>query len=244
VPIRLEKIGSVAVITIDEPATRNALTGVSARELLGCLQQAGDDQTVAAAVLRGAEGHFCSGADRALLAAATQRPWDPEVIANLETIYESFIRLANMPVPTVAAIRGAAVGAGVNLALAADVRIAAKDARVLSGFLRIGLHPGGGHFSMLDRLCGPQATVAMALLGEEISGDRLAQLGFAWEVVDDAEVEARAVELASRLTDAALARDAIATFRAQAQSRQLPAAAAVRAEQAAQLVSFARATRP
>ncbi len=97
---------------------------------------------------------------------------------------------------------------------------------------------------MLDRLCGPQATVVTALLGEEISGDRLAQLGFAWEVVDDAEVEARAVELASRLTDAALARDAIATFRAQAQSRQLPVAAAVRAEQAAQLVSFVRATRP
>jgi enoyl-CoA hydratase len=240
VPIRLETIGSVAVVTIDEPATRNALTGASSRELLDCLEQVSQDQAVAAAVLRGAGGHFCAGADRTLLAAARQHPYDPGIIADLEAVYECFARLGNMPVPTVAAIRGAAVGAGMNLALAADVRIAARDARLLSGFLRIGLHPGGGHFTMLDRLGGPQTTVAMALFGEEISGSRLAQLGLAWEVVDDAEVEGRAIELASRVTDVVLAREAMATFRAQAQSRQLPAATAARAEQAAQLMSFAR----
>jgi enoyl-CoA hydratase len=244
VPIRLETTGSVAVITIDEPRTRNALTGATGRELLDRLQQVSQDETIAALVLRGSGGHFCAGADRTLLAAARERPYDPEVTGALEAIYESFVRLASMPVPTVAALRGAAVGAGVNLALAADVRIAARDARLLSGFLRIGLHPGGGHFAMLDRVAGPQTTVAMSLFGEEITGDRMAQLGLAWEVIDDALVESRAIELASRLTDAALAREAIATFRGQAQSRQLPAAVAVRAEQAAQLKSLARARTP
>lgn len=243
-PIRLETIGTVAIVTIDEPATRNALTGTTAQELLDRFDQVSLDKTVAALVLRGAGGHFCAGADRALLAEARQRPCDPDVTGALETIYESFIRLGSMPVPTVAALRGAAVGAGMNLALAADVRIAADSARLRSGFLRIGLHPGGGHFAMLDRISGPQATVAMALLGAEISGPRLAQLGLAWEVIDDALVEDRAIQLASQVTDAVLARDSIATFRAQAQSRQLPAAAAVRAEQAAQLMSLARASAP
>ena len=239
-PIGIETLGTVAVVTIDEPATRNALNGKSGLELLDRLNQVSDDKSIAALVLRGSEGHFCAGADRALLAEARKRPYDPEISSALETIYESFVRLGSMPVPTIAALRGAAVGAGVNLALAADVRIAGHDARLLSGFLRIGIHPGGGHFAMLDRLAGPQTTVAMTLLGEEIKGTRLVDLGLAWEVLDDALVEDRAIELASRLTDAALTRQTIATFRAQAQSRQLPMAAAVRAEQAAQLLSLAR----
>jgi enoyl-CoA hydratase len=240
VPILFETIGATAVITIDEPATRNALDGTSSRALLDRLDQVSEDKSIAALVLRGSGGHFCAGADRALLAEARKNAYDPAVSGALETIYESFVRLARMPVPTIAALRGAAVGAGVNLALAADVRIAAHDARLLSGFLRIGVHPGGGHFTLLDRLAGPQTTVAMTLLGEEITGIRMRELGLAWEVVDDHEVEGRAIELASRLTDVRLARDAIASFRAQSQSRQLPIAAAVRAEQAAQFLSFAR----
>ena len=169
-PIRLEATGSVAIITIDDPATRNALTGESGQQLLEYFAQVSRDASIGALVLRGAGGHFCSGANRALLAEARRRPYDPDVINSLETIYESFARLASMPVPTVAAMRGAAVGAGMNLALAADVRIAAYDVRLLSGFMQIGLHPGGGHLAMLDRLAGPQATVAMSLFGQEITG--------------------------------------------------------------------------
>lgn len=239
-PIGLETVSAVAVVTIDEPVSRNALTGTLAQQLIDCLEQVSRDNAIAAVVLRGSGGHFCSGADRALLAEARARPTDPDVIDALETIYESFMRLANLAVPTVAALRGAAVGAGLNLALAADVRIAAPGARLLSGFTRIGLHPGGGHFTLLDRVAGPQTAVAMAMFGEEISGSRLIELGLVWELVDDEEVENRAIELATRLTDSALAREAIATFRAQALSRQLPFATAVRAEQIAQLKSFAR----
>jgi enoyl-CoA hydratase len=240
VPISLEVTGTVAVITIDDPATRNALTGESARALVACLDEVTGQAGAGALVIRGAGGQFCSGGDRRLLAAARERPWDPEITASLSVVYEAFGKLASMPVPTIAAIRGAAVGAGLNLALAADVRIAARDARLLSGFLRIGLHPGGGHFALLDRVAGPQAAVAMTLLGEEVTGQRIAALGLAWEVLDGEQVEPRAMELAARVSDPELAREAIATFRAQAQSRQLPAATAMRAEQAAQMWSFAR----
>ncbi|MDR0344224.1 MAG: enoyl-CoA hydratase/isomerase family protein [Nocardiopsaceae bacterium] len=239
-PISLESAGTVALITIDEPATRNALTGDSARDLVRCLDEVAAEPGTGALVIRGAEGQFCSGGDRRLLAAARQRPWDPGITAALSAVYESFGKLASMPVPTIAAIRGAAVGAGLNLALAADVRIAARDARLLSGFLRIGLHPGGGHFTLLDRVAGPQTAVAMTLLGAEVTGQRLVELGLAWEVLDDDQVEPRAMELASRISDPELAREATATFRAQAVSRQLPAATAMRAEQAAQMWSFAR----
>ena len=240
VPITLEVRHTVALITIDEPTTRNALTGESAGALVACLDEVAGRTDIGALVIRGAGGQFCSGGDRRLLAAARDRPGDPQITASLSAIYQSFGKLASMPVPVIAAIRGAAVGAGLNLALAADVRIAAKDARLLSGFLRIGLHPGGGHFALLDRVAGPQATVAMTLLGEEITGQRLAELGLAWEVLDDDQVEPRAMELAARVSDPELGREATATFRAQAQSRQLPAAAAMRAEQAAQMWSLAR----
>jgi enoyl-CoA hydratase/carnithine racemase len=241
-PIRTAKSGPVAVVTIDAPETRNALDGRSGRELIAAFDDVAADGGVSALVLRGAGGHFCAGADRALLASARERPQDPEIIAALEAIYDSFERLANLPILTVAALRGAAVGAGCNLALAADVRIASDTARLLSGFVRIGLHPGGGHFSLLSRLAGPQAAAGIALLGEEVSGRRLVDLGLAWEVLEDTLVDDRAVELAGRLTDVALARDAVASLRAQTQHAGLPISTAIRLEQIAQFKSLIRAS--
>ncbi|HVA59812.1 MAG TPA: enoyl-CoA hydratase-related protein [Mycobacteriales bacterium] len=232
---------SVAIITIGPPTTRNALTGDAARELLACLDEVDAHQDVGALVVRGADGQFCSGADRGLLAAARERPNDPEVIGALAAIYESFQRLATLRVPTIAAIRGAAVGAGLNLALAADVRVVARDARIISGFLRIGLHPGGGHFRLLERAGGAQATVAMTLLGEEIDGRRMVELGLAWETLEDEAVESRALELAARASAPELIRDAVATFRAQSEIGRMPMWAAIRAEQAGQWLSFVRA---
>jgi enoyl-CoA hydratase len=90
----------------------------------------------------------------------------------------------------------------------------------------------------ITRLAWPSGWAT--LFGEEITGQRLAELGLAWEALEDDQVEPRAIELASRASDPELTRAATASFRAQAQSRQLPAAAAVRAGQAAQMWSFAR----
>lgn len=84
------------------------------------------------------------------------------------TVYGSFARVGELEVPTVAAVRGAAVGAGTNLFMAADLRIVADDARLLAGFLRIGIHPGGGFFTLAGRLAGREAAAALGLFSQAI----------------------------------------------------------------------------
>jgi enoyl-CoA hydratase len=144
-------------------------------------------------------------------------------------------------VPTIAAVRGAAVGAGINLMLAADLRIVADDARLISGFLRIGLHPGGGHFGLLAGRAGAEAAAAAGLFGEEISGLRAVQLGLAWEALPSEHVDERAAELARRpARDPQLARKATASLRIELGPPRLPWAAALEVERGAQLWSLRR----
>ena len=88
-------------------------------------------------------------AERGHLDEVGQDPAEDRRYTSLGGIYRAFTRVGQMQVPTIAAVRGAAVGAGINLMLATDLRIVADDARLISGFLRIGLHPGGGHFGLL-----------------------------------------------------------------------------------------------
>jgi enoyl-CoA hydratase len=102
-------------------------------------------------------------------------------------------------------VNGPAVGAGFNLALCCDVRIASPSARFDARFARIGLHPGGGHVWMLEREVGPQATAAITLFGERVEGARAAELGLVWRCVPDDQLLDAAVELASAA--AALPRD-------------------------------------
>ena len=140
-----------------------------------------------------------------------------------------------------AAIRGGAVGAGVNLAFATDLRVIADDARLLAGFLRIGLHPGGGFFVLSGRTAGREATAALGLFGEELSGRRAADLGIAWEALPDADVEGRARELAARAgADPDLARRAARSFRNELGPPMAPWPIALDAERAAQMWSLRR----
>src|SRR5437763_7482870 len=169
---------------------------------------------VGALVVRGVGRSFCAGGDIATLRKAGEDPALAENYEGMSKIYDSFYRLGQVSVPTVAAVRGSAVGAGMNMLLAADLRIIARDARLICGFLKRGLHPGGGHFVILSRLIGREAAAAMALFGEEINGERARELGLAWDSVDDAAVEDRALELAARVAaDPALARVAVGNFR-------------------------------
>ena len=112
---------------------------------------------------------FCSGADVAALGSLSEQKHDGERRA-IGSIYEGFLRVLRSSLPTVAAVNGPAVGAGLNLALACDVRLAGESARFDTRFLRIGLHPGGGHTWMLDRAVGPQAAAAMVLFGAPVDG--------------------------------------------------------------------------
>ena len=110
-------------------------------------------------------------------------PRGREEPGDVRAIYAGFLRILDSPLPTVAAVNGAAVGAGCNLALACDVRIAGTSAMFDARFLRIGIHPGGGHTWLLDRAAGPQTTAAMDLFGERLDGARAAAVGLAWECV-------------------------------------------------------------
>lgn len=204
----------VATITIDSPKTRNALTPESSRELVEVCNAINADLDIGAAVVRGANSTFCSGAERGVLDRAGEDPAGTEHFDDLGAVYDAFVSVGNLAVPTVAAVCGAAVGAGVNLLLATDLRVVATNARIIAGFTSIGLHPGGGHFTLLDRLGGREVASAVGLFGAEMSGQRAYDLGIAWAAVDEGSVEQRATELArSAAKDPLLARRTVLTMR-------------------------------
>jgi enoyl-CoA hydratase/carnithine racemase len=212
--VLLEVDGAVAVVTLNAPDRRNALTPTMADELIATFDEVDARDDLGALVVKAVGKSFCAGGDIATLTAAGKDPAAPEAYEGMGKIYDSFYRLGQVKVPTVAAVRGSAVGAGMNMLLATDLRIVARDARLLCGFLKRGMHPGGGHFVILSRLIGREAAAAMALFGEEINGDRARELGLAWQSVDDATVDDRAMELAARVAaDPELARTAVQNFR-------------------------------
>src|ERR1035441_5117822 len=141
--IDLEIRQGLAFIPLNAPATRNALNNELADQFVQACEAADRDRSVGAAVISGAGGTFCSGAERGQLEELGRDPAEERRYAALGGIYRAFTRGGQLEGPTIAAVRGAAVGAGINLMLATDLRIVAEDARLISGFLRIGLHPGG-----------------------------------------------------------------------------------------------------
>jgi enoyl-CoA hydratase len=239
--ILIERDGGIATIVLNAPDRRNALTRAMARELVAACEEIDADTSVGAVVVRGAGGFFCAGGDRQTLADAGRDPATPDAWAGLGGVYRSFQRVGELDPPTVAAVRGGAVGAGMNLAFATDVRVVARDAKLISGFLPIGLHPGGGHGALLGRTGVREAAAAMALFGERIDGERAAQLGLAWTAVDDEDVEATAVDLAGRAgADPELARRTTGSLRTVLGPPALPWPAALELERASQMWSLRR----
>lgn len=192
--LRVERRDRVAVVTLDDPKRRNAFDLELVAEMVAALDAIESDPGVGAVVVTGAPPAFCAGADLGHLGDAAED--------GLRAVYEGFLRVARSPLPTVAAVNGPAVGAGMNLALACDVRVAGRSARFDTRFLDLGLHPGGGHTWMLKRAVGSAAARAMVLFGQAVDGERAAAIGLAWECVPDAEVVDRSVELAARAASA------------------------------------------
>ncbi len=239
--IGYEVDGGVATVTLDSPGRRNALTPQMAQLLVDTCDTIDADSSVGAAVIRGAGGTFCSGADRGSLDTMGLDPAHPDQFARTGSVYNAFVRVGNLGVPTIAAAQGAAVGAGVNLLMATDLRILAEDARIIAGFLKIGLHPGGGHFVLTGRTGGREAAAAMALFGEEVSGRRAAELGMAWEALPAADVDPRAAELAAvAARDPELARATVRSLRTELGPPALGWDAAVAFERGTQMWSMRR----
>jgi len=190
----VEKSDGVATLTLNNPTERNTLTAPMVADILTAMDDVENDSAIGAIVVTGAAPAFCAGANLGNLATAT-----PESLSN---IYEGFLRIARSPLPTIAAVNGAAVGAGMNLALGCDVRIAARRAKFDTRFLQIGIHPGGGHTWMLRRIAGPQATMATVIFGEILDGAEAERVGLVWKCVDDDVLLTTAHEMAARAATA------------------------------------------
>jgi enoyl-CoA hydratase len=175
-PVLLERRDGVAVITLNEPDRRNALTLDSSALLGDLIAECERDESVGAVVMTGAPPAFCAGANLTALGEAREE--------GLRAIYAGFLAVAGCTLPTIAAVGGAAVGAGLNLALACDVRLVGPRARFDARFLQLGIHPGGGMTWMLQRAVGPQAATAMTLLGRVVDATEAVRLGLAFHMVD------------------------------------------------------------
>ena len=180
----------VATLTLNNPDERNTLTQPMVDEITAAMDRIEADDSIGALVVTGTAPAFCAGANLGNLATATGE--------SLGVIYEGFLRIARSPLPTIAAVNGAAVGAGMNLALGCDIRIAARRARFDTRFLQIGIHPGGGHTWMLRRIVGPQTTFATVVFGEILSGEEAERAGLVWKCVDDDQLLVEAQTLAAR----------------------------------------------
>ena len=193
VRITVDANNGVATVTLDDPDRRNALTTGMVDEIVGAFDdfERGDD--VRAVIITGAPPAFCAGADLGDLGAAGEK--------GLRGIYEGFLRVARSSLPTIAAVNGAAVGAGMNLALCCDVRLAAMSAKFDTRFVQLGLHPGGGHTWMLQRALGPEAAKAMVLFGRVLKGDEAARRGLVYAVVEDDQLLDLAMEMAKAAAD-------------------------------------------
>jgi enoyl-CoA hydratase len=191
----------VALVTVADPERRNAITPPMVDGLVDAFERLEGEAGVGAVVITGAPPAFCAGADLSHLGASPSGD-------GLRGIYEAFLRVGRSPLPTVAAVNGAAVGAGVNLALCCDVRIAARRARFDTRFLQLGLHPGGGHTWMMRRILGPQGALATVLFGEVLDGEEAARAGLVWRCVDDDALIDTALSVAGKAAAAppALAR--------------------------------------
>ena len=197
--------GGVALIQLDAPERKNALVGGMARDLVRAVAEADRDPQVGAIVITGGTDAFCAGAHRGLLAAAASD--DPHAIDDLEAVYRVFATVRETDVPTIAAIAGPAVGAGLNLALACGLRLVGESAYLRSMFLANDIHPAGGHLRMLRDLGGRALAVRMAVLDEPLDAAAAVAAGLALGPYPDPELEPEAVRLARRVaTKPALAR--------------------------------------
>lgn len=167
----------VAQVTVNDPDRRNAVSADLSTQLRAAVTEAESDSGVHALVITGAGKAFCAGADLSELGVATEE--------GLLRIYDGFMAIAECTLPTIAAVNGAAVGAGLNLALAADVRIAGPRAMFDPRFQKLGIHPGGGASWMLQRAVGPQIARAALLFGMKFDAASAVQYGLALRLADD-----------------------------------------------------------
>lgn len=192
--VLLDSHDAIRQITLNAPERLNALDLELLAEMKTVVAQIAADDTVRAVIVTGAGRGFSAGANIASMFGDLDRPTEA-MRDHLMGVYASFLGLRDLTVPTIAAVNGPAVGAGLNIALACDIIVAGPKAKFGPTFAEIGLHPGGGCSAMLTERLGRGRATAALLSGALIDAGEAFRLGLCDEKVDDAV--ARAHELAT-----------------------------------------------
>lgn len=200
-PVRVE-IGPVSRIVLDRPDKHNAMTAEMGRlvsEAVATLNASREPRVV---LVQGEGRAFCAGGDFSLI-EENSRKSPEENRRDMIVFYSSFLAVARLSVPSIAVLHGATVGAGLCLALACDLRLAATEAKLGANFVRVGLHPGMGCTALLPRLVGPARAAELILSGKLITGDEAERIGLVNAAVPRAELSGRVDEIVKQITSAA-----------------------------------------
>ncbi len=199
--VEMTRADGVAVLTLNDPDRRNAMTVTMGEAVEAAFHELATDDDVRAIVLTGAAPAFSAGGDLDMLADYGRRAKEEAFDATgpMRAFYRRFLAVRESPVPVIAAINGHAVGAGLCVALACDLRIVADEARVGLNFTRIGLHPGMGGSWLLPRIVGQQRAAQMLFTGELVTGSTAARWGLAIDALPAVDVLPRAMELAATI---------------------------------------------
>lgn len=200
--IVVERADGVGTLTLNRPSALNALDKATGEELLDAVESLRDDPQVRAVVLTGAGRAFSAGGDIKEMARAGVEHSEAFFEELLVTLNRSILALAETPKPVLAAVNGMAAGLGFNLALACDVRVAARGAEFSQAFLKLGLVPDGGGTFFLPRIVGWARATELILTARAVSSEEALRLGIVHEVVDDHEFETAVAAWARRLADA------------------------------------------
>ena len=192
----------VVKITLNRPEKLNAFAGHMRRDLAEALEEAGSDHSVRVVVITGAGRAFCAGGDLKFMAELIERKESEEFCRLLGSARRVITAIRQMTKPVIASVNGPASGAGFNLALACDLRIASTAASFSQSFVKVGLHPDWGGTYFLPRLVAPNKACEMFFLGESIDAWEALNLGIVNRVVKPEELELATRQLAERLRDA------------------------------------------
>lgn len=200
--IKISEEPGILTITLNHPEKLNAFVGHMRRDLAEAFEHAGSDRSVRVVVITGAGRAFCAGGDVTYMNELAERGDDEEFARLLGAGRRVVLAMREMTKPVLASINGAAAGAGFNLALACDLRIASRDATFAQSFAKVGLHPDWGGTYFLPRIVAPNKALEMFFLGDRIDADEAFRLGIVNRVVAPEELEAETRKLAERLRDA------------------------------------------
>ncbi|GIW40649.1 MAG: enoyl-CoA hydratase [Candidatus Binatia bacterium] len=203
--IVLEQQGPVATLRLARPETRNSMTPEMGDEVERACRELASDTEIRVVVLTGTGSAFSSGGDLSMLAkdAGLTDRGEMTMIDAPRSFYEKFLAVRRLPVPTIAAMNGHAIGAGFCLALACDLRVAVRDAKMGMTFVKLGLHPGMGATYFLPRLVGVAQACELFFTGRVIDAVEAERRGIVNTAVPREEFEERVSALAREIAGGA-----------------------------------------